>query len=368
MYRVILGAAHTLMQPGEIFQDLREADLTRKILAKAIPHLEKSGLEFKTVPLDLPLLQRIEWINNTGFKQEEGDIFIEIHVNDGGKRGIENWFSERASEDNPSQKLAEFLINDMTATLKFEKQGAKSEYEHELTSLLILNQTKTISIATELLYIDNPEDIKLLKDESKLDELAKTLVDSVKKYFEDAKKRPLPKAKETSSRFPSIGGAGAPGGLPSFNPAFPNFGANPAAPATSTSGNSTLLMDREQRKQMIIDTYKKIIGEEPKQNELNNYLNLALSENDLVSKLATSPEHEAIVKDAKDAKELRDKTQTLENENIKLKSELNDLRGMHQNLQRLLAFKNQAIMQMQNELVNRNVIKKGEYYDPSKQK
>ncbi|MDQ7020345.1 MAG: N-acetylmuramoyl-L-alanine amidase [Candidatus Dojkabacteria bacterium] len=193
MGRVLLGAAHTLMQPGEIYKDLREADLTRKFLKFAISHLEKKGIEFKTVPLDLSLLKRIDWINNTGYSQETDDVFIELHVNDGGKRGIENWYSDDPGEDNPSQRFAEFMIDDMCSSLGFTNHGAKSEHDCPLTSLLILNQTKTISIATELLFIDNEEDIAILKDDSKVDNLMKVLVESIAKFFEDIKKIPLKK-------------------------------------------------------------------------------------------------------------------------------------------------------------------------------
>ncbi len=373
--RVVIGAAHTLMQPGQIFQDLKEADLTRKILSKTIPHLEKSGLEFKTVPLDLPLLQRIDWINNTGYKQEEGDIFIEIHVNDdgkkGSKRGIEGWFCGENSQDNYSKDLCETLVSHICDTLKYQKQGVKSETEHDLGSLLILNQTNTISVAVELLYIDNIEDIKILKDDAKLDELAKTLVDGIKKYIDNAKDKPLPKPREKKDDiFGGLSGTGNPflksPTLPNLGsmPSLPTFGGAPSTPSTGSGSN--MLMDRDQRKQMIIDTYKKMLGEEPKQNDLNYHLNVAVGEDELIRKLATSKEHEDMVKDAIDAKDLRQKVTDLEAENIKLKSQISDIQKMYENQNRLLQHKNQAIMQMQQELVRRNVIKKGQYYDPNR--
>ena len=369
MPRILLGAAHTLMQPGEIYKDLREADLTRKMLKLAIPHLEKSGYEFKTVPLDLPLLKRIDWINDSGYSQDTDDIFIELHVNDGNKRGVESWYCGDPSDDNPSQRLAEFLLDDMCTVLKFDSQGAKSEHEHELASLLILNQTKTISIATELLYIDNEEDIKILKDDTKLDNLMKTLVDSIKKFFEDIKKTPLKKAPKKVP--PKFGGAD---GI-SLPPLGAGFGANPSgtipsfsgaknATATGTSKSSNLLMDREERKKMIIETYKKIIGKEPNQNDLNYYLNMATSEDELIKKLVDSKDHTDMVKDAGEAKTLREKYEKTESELLTLRSKVKDQQAMLNNLNQLLAHKNLAIQQMQNELINKGVVKNGQFFDP----
>ncbi|BCX13715.1 MAG: hypothetical protein KatS3mg085_247 [Candidatus Dojkabacteria bacterium] len=75
MKRVLLSAAHTLDAPGQVKGDLKEAELTRKILKFCIPYLEKKQIEFKTVPLDMNLLDRIDWINKTGYSESEGDVF-----------------------------------------------------------------------------------------------------------------------------------------------------------------------------------------------------------------------------------------------------------------------------------------------------
>jgi N-acetylmuramoyl-L-alanine amidase len=87
--RLVVSAAHTSASPGAIFKDLREFDLTRKILDKLLPHLTKEKIEHKAVPADLNLLKRIDWINDTGYTEENGDLFLEIHINDGNKRGLE---------------------------------------------------------------------------------------------------------------------------------------------------------------------------------------------------------------------------------------------------------------------------------------
>lgn len=362
MPRVILGAAHTLMQPGEVYKDLREADITRKMLSLAVPHLEKSGIEFKTVPLDLPLLQRIDWINKAGYTEEENDIFIELHVNDGGKRGVETWYQGDPSEFNKSQRLAEFFIDEFCAKMSFTSQEAKSEHDHELTSLLILNQTKPIAIAAELLYIDNEEDIKILKDEKKLDDMMKTLVDVIKEFFEDLKSNP-PKADPNKK---TVAGVGNFGNLPKFDNLPSLSGSSSSSNSSDSNGNkkSPLLMDREERKKMITDVYKKILGEEPSQADLNKHLNLAVAEDQLIDELINGEKHKKIVEDAKKLSKVQEEH---DNKDLQVKqqaSELNDLKAMLDNLNKLLAHKNQAIQYMQNELVRNGVVVKGEYFDP----
>ena len=184
MPRILISAGHTAMDPGAIFQDMREADLNRDIAKRIIPYLQKADdVEVKAVPLDLPLFQRIEWINNTGYTDENNDILVEIHVNDsdGSKRGVEAWYE--GDGDNNSQKLTAMLTHHLSEEFKWDSQGAKSEYDHELGMLTFLNRTKPAAALIEVLYMDNAEDIKILKDTSKMEEIAKSLATAILKYF-----------------------------------------------------------------------------------------------------------------------------------------------------------------------------------------
>lgn len=400
MARVLLSAAHTLENPGEIYQDLREADLTRKILKMVIPHLEKTGVEFQAVPLDLPLFQRIEWINKTGYSYESGDIFIEIHINDGNKRGIEGWFRDEKSPENTSQRLTERIIDSVCKKTGYENRGAKSEFDHELGSLIILNQTNTISTAIEFLYIDNEDDIKILKDDTKLDEMAKALADAISDYVKDPEnqkfnetnknKRNEAKKKNPFGNFGGFGGLMNDGdddlddlGAPGFgagNDPIASLGgaANPfpapasnstlntatsSAPATSTPSTKPVLMDREERKKMIEETYEKVLGKKPSQADLNFHLNTGTNKNDLIVKLVEGKDHEQLVKDANELKELKTKVQELETENTQLKISSKDFKSIQESLNRLLEHKNMLISRFHQELINHGIMKPGEHID-----
>jgi hypothetical protein len=366
MGRILISAAHTLESPGAINGDLREADLTRSILKKVIPYLEKEKAEFQAVPLDLPLLQRIEWINNTGYSEANGDVFVEIHINDGGKRGIESWYKGSAGGTNESQKLAEKILEDVCKKTNYQNQGAKSEYDHELGSLLILNQINVIGTAIEFLYIDQPDDMAILKDDSKLDELAKHIAESLNNYAKNLKVSPKPAESSAPSPSPSplfpMKSAGNPAPFPSAGMGggmFGNTGAPPAMPSTPAAKPATL-MDREERKEMIKKVYKRILGKEPNQSDLNYNLNVAVSEDDLTKKLLEGKEHEEMVKDASEAKDLRNKAAKAESELANIKGRINDLEAMSVNLNKLLAHKNQYIVQLQQTIEKANIVRSGE--------
>lgn len=367
MARILFSAAHTVQAPGEVYQDLREADLTRKILKMIIPYLEKSGVEFKTVPLDLHLLDRIDWINNTGYKAEQGDIFIEIHVNDGGKRGIEGWYNDNPGPENDSQALCEFMVEEVCKVSKYNSQGAKSEYEHELTQLLILRQTNPIAVALECLYIDNEDDIKILKDDKKLDELAKNLAETAIKYAKLSKDQIEKRKKKQKEKDLSKNFGGPPGGL--FGSPTPPSGFSGAlntptgSSSGSTGGSSNLVMDREERKKMITKIYKKALGKEPSQSDVTFFLNQGVTEEQMVKRVFDSKDHKQLVEDAKEAKQLKEKVAKLEAEVNQLQSSSQDREVMMQQLNQLLQQKNIAIERMKNEMIARGVVRPGEFLD-----
>lgn len=372
--KILISAAHTKENPGAIYQDLREADLTRKMLSLLIPILEKEKIEFESVPLDLPLMQRIDWINKRNLSEKDGDIFVELHVNDGGKRGLESWFRGKSSDKNRSEQLAKHIVQNISKDTGYENIGAKSEYDHELKGLLILNQINIPGTAVELLFIDNAEDIAILKDEAQLTKMLESLAKSIKNFldtvpivFEEKKEEDMFFGDDDfgddflSQPFfapPKAGGID-----PISQPFLPK--PNPA----SIIGNSAktqatpTLMDRDQRKDMITNTYKKILGKEPPQNDLNYNLNIAVTEEDLTKKLLESEDFKKLVTDAADAAELKKEKQKNEAEYLNYKKQVEDSKKMIENLNKLLNMKNQYIAQMQDELQKYKVIVKGEYFD-----
>jgi hypothetical protein len=388
------------MDPGDVYGDLREADLTRNIAQKVIPHLKQQGLIAMAVPLDLPLLQRIDWINNTGYRDSLNDICLEIHINSGGKRGLEAWF--RGEGNNNSQKLAEQLLTSISSETGYPSLGAHSEYEHELGSLSFLNRTNPVTVILETLFIDNDEDSKILKNDQKLDELAKAIAKGVVGYFGQQVNtttvtplttqppvvaptippvapaaapisqpvpvsRPVPPMPITAgapafahqanpapvqpiaNRYPPAqGGFGQPGAFNPTNAFAPNNQAMPNAfgqpGAIPPAGG--MMQDREQRKEMIRKRYIQILGREPGQNDTNYFLNIGVTEDQLIKRMIDSQEHVDLVKAKQELAKVKEEMDTLKDELVKYKSSSAESKQMVEHLQQLMQEKNQQLQKV----------------------
>jgi N-acetylmuramoyl-L-alanine amidase len=433
MPRIVISAGHTSMDPGAIFQDLREADLNRDIAKRVIPYLEKAkGIEVQAVPLDLPLFQRIEWINNTGWTEADNDVLVEIHVNDadGSKRGLEAWYE--GDGNNSSQKLAALLVDELVNEFKWESHGAKSEYDHELGMLTFLNRTKPAATIIEVLYIDNPDDIKILKDSEQLEKIAANIARAILKYFDkDEKGEDLPADKKAD--FPEIikrqvkstpgekkkkgglfdmgdfggfgadddddaeeadivspgfgggtkppslgakpgkglfGGGGGFGGLGGGGNTGGGFGGglgNPFGGGNDTgvgfgggsAGGTNLMMDREQRKKMVEETYVRILGRKPNQTDLNYFLNRGTSEIELLKKMIDSQEHVDLIKSKKELDDLKQKEEKQTEELRRLRASLQDMRQILDNLNKAVVHKNKTINELQQLVIDKHGVPSG---------
>jgi hypothetical protein len=357
MARVLIGAAHTLENPGQVHGNLVEAELTRNILKKAVSELSRRNIEFKDVPLDLPLIDRIEWIKSTDFSEDKGDIFIEIHVNDGNKRGIESWFEGAPSKHNKSQILAETLNKEICEITGYANQGAHSELTHELGSLLIINQTPTIGTTIELLYIDNEDDIQILSDESKLTELANALVTAIEIYL---KNTPTESSSKDILQQPSTTGQTA------LSPTAPFGSTTPSFTSTPTTQPSPSIMDKSERESMVKSVYKQIFDQEIEKFELNRLVNKGISKEQLFEELISSEKYKKLIQDSKDIDSIKKEKSQLENEHLNAKSKLTDQDKMMTELKKLLHYKNTYIEQIQKELLESGITSNGEYPVPQK--
>lgn len=404
MPRVLISAGHTMMDPGAIFGDLREADLTRKIAPLVMEALGQTGLEVKPVPLDLPLPDRIQWINDTGYSAQNGDILVEVHVNDadGSKRGLEIWYE--GDGNNESEKLGVCIADAVVTKHGFNNQGVRSEQDHDLGSLRFLNATLPHAVIVELLYIDNAEDIAILKDENQLRDIAKSVATGIAAYagknltganLTEAEKPKLDElvskysTKPSGKKKPLFGGFG-------MNPFGSNFDldddldtdmdANPfiaptsqvtsvsplstsasipsvpvntttattntvapaAAPAATGSGlGASTFMDREKRKEMIEKTYEKVLGKKPEERDLNTYLNKGISETELTQKLIDSEEHALLIKAKNELDAIKQEQDGVQSKLTRLQTTLRDMQEMIAQLNRLLVHKNQALQNME---------------------
>lgn len=371
MPRAIISSGHTSQDPGTQANDLVEYDVARKIAKAVVPLLRQHGIITLVVPADLDLLKRIDWINKTNYDESNNDVAIEIHVNEGGKSGIETWYEGEG--ESTSKQLSELLLKYTAKETGLPEQGAKSEYEHEIGSIAFLHDVNSATALIECGYIDNENDAKFLKDENNILKIAKGIAKGVLEYFgleyrENPAQIPTATTPQGSpmSNPPTVPIAQTTPSPTNFTPSFPSpsglippsysqgFGSRPQFPTdggfNTPTQNSPGFMSREDRKKMVEDMYAKVLGREPNQNDLNYFLNTGISEPELLKKMVDSQEHADLVKSRQEVIKAKEEMNENKTELITLRASAEDQKVIVRNLHTLIAQKNQALAQLHQQV------------------
>lgn len=402
MPRVVISSGHTADSPGTKANGLVEYEVARKIAKATLPYLRGNGIITLSVPPNLELIQRMEWINKTGYDKNTNDLALEIHINDGGEEGVECWYE--AEGNNDSQRLSTLLVNSVCEETKLKNRGAKSEYDHEFGSIAFVNETNPIGALIECGFIDNASDAKFLSSDENIEKIAKGIAKGVMQYYNlpfrevPAAARPVQTAgKAVTPIVPSPAASQPPAPRNETRPEDEQWKEQPAAPMSFTppppapqSGfNSSFnnsfapsapmggmnnfnqpggfnqtggfnqnmggnfgaapMMSRDERKEMISKHYVKILGREPNQNDLNYFLNIGIKEDELLKKMVDSQEHADLVKARQEVIEIKEKFQKQQSEVDQFKSLARDQKVIIGNLQSLLAQKNSALARLHSE-------------------
>jgi hypothetical protein len=459
MARVIISTGHTSDNPGVISFALREYDLARKIGKFALKYIRKAGIISLATPPNLDLAQRIEWINNTGYNAGSNDIAIEIHINDGGRRGIEGWFGQDGN--NPSEKLTKDVVNSICQDLGLSSQGVKSEFQHEMGSIAFIHEVAPIGSIVECCYIDNPEDAAILSNDFDLERIGRGIAKGVINYFaldielpevmmggmigggnaatvaEDVQpagySQPVGTYSEPAGTYSQPANYQQPGATyaqpnafqqPATNysqpaatyqrpvtsyqpitypqattyqqpggyqqsasaqqpttyqqpasaqqtPAYqqlqqyqnyqtptqqgastqqrtsPQQGSvTPAGTGAATTQPKAGFLPREERKEMIIKSYAKVLGRDPNENDLNYFLNTGIREEELLKKMVDSQEHSDLVKARQEVITSKLKMSEEQNELMALRTKSLESDTIINGLNDSLAQKNAAITEL----------------------
>lgn len=384
MPRVIISSGHTSKDPGSKANGLIEYELARKIAKGILPILRHHGIITLSVPPDLELLKRIEWINNTGYNDTTNDVAIEVHINEGNKRGIETWFEGEG--ESKSKQLSEILLRTVSVESSLPKQGSKSEYDHEIGSIAFLHDVNAITTLVECGYIDNTEDAGFLKNDNNIAKLSRGIAKGLLEYFgvqyrEQGVPSPI-QSTPIQKPTPPITQTTV---VDNPNPA-PNYQSMPPRPTMTNNNfgggnmgafqrpmspmndfqqggypqqggfpgeqnfNAPQTMSRDERKKMIDDMYVKVLGREPNQNDQNYFLNIGIGEQELMKKMIESQEHADLVKSRQEVVKAKEELNEHKTELFQLRASSEDQKVIIRNLHALIAQKNQAIAQLQQQL------------------
>lgn len=161
MKKVILSAGHGAGDPGVVYKNLKESDLTTAITNRAVEMIKKHGVTCLAVPANLSLQQTINWINNNN--PNETNICVEVHINSGGGHGTEAW--NYVGGPNESDRLSQFLADAVSAETGLPSRGIKDESTSRFGKLGFVHDTVPIAALIEIAFIDGDYDF-LLRDEN----------------------------------------------------------------------------------------------------------------------------------------------------------------------------------------------------------
>lgn len=396
MPRVIISTGHTANNPGSVYKNLKEYDVARKIAKYALRFIRQNGIISLSTPPDLELQQRIDWINSTGYSRESNDIAIEIHINDGGESGIEAWYE--GNGNNPSQNLANIILDEVAKESHLNQRFARSEQEHPHGSIAFVNSINPHAIVLECGFIDG--DYNFLSDELNLEKCGLGIARGVLRYYnlefyEPKKEEPQ---YQTTTPAPTPTQAYNKPKQEFYNDEYDDYDDSPSASTeyfnkvkneesnldntnyTNTNTNAYYntnynnsnninnqpettatqmptptqpqqgIMSRDERRNMIINTYQKVLGYEPNQNDLNYFMNVGINYQDLLQRMIDSQEHYDMVMNKKKAAEMSEEFSKLQSEYRKLKILYEDQKTIFDKFQESIEQKNIAIQNIQNEL------------------
>lgn len=408
MARVIVSAGHTDELPGTVVGDLREVDIARKLAKLVVSNLRTNGVITLSVPYNLTVEQRIKWVNTTGYKKESGDVFIELHSNKGGKSGVEAWYFN--TENKANKRFAETLLTTIENKTGLKSQGAKDQKDHEIGEIKILKDIFPYSTLLECLYLDNKKDQEFLKSDEKLGLLAGAIANGICAYIgveyktqaevselkmrklsfdkkDNNKQQPAQPKISPAPKQPAVGPAPAPKStapapqkapsMPapsavsdfkgfdnnSFDPigddtAASDFGSGASAfsgfnaPTPSGFGGANKpAMTRDERKDMVKKWYQKGFGKDPEQSDLNYFLNIGISEEQMLKRILESQDHLDQMQKAAKFDEVNDKYEELKVKAQDFEKKLVDQREIMEKLNSLLLQKNAALAELQKRIL-----------------
>lgn len=178
MKTIILSAGHSNTDPGAVYQGLKEADLTKKIVKIASDLLRGQGIGVLNVPDELDLLGTIKWINKNGPKS---DLAVEVHINAGGGTGLEGWFYHASAV---SKRVTDEILEAMAVATGMKIRGSFDEYQNHWGRLGFVHDTIPLACLVECGFIDSAIDRKILDNDNGLYKISLGLAKGISQFVD----------------------------------------------------------------------------------------------------------------------------------------------------------------------------------------
>ena len=188
MFKLFVDPGHGGSDPGATYGGSKEKDFTLDIglRIRRIIQEEYTGVEVKmsrTKDVYPSLDDRVGAANRWG-----ADFFLSIHINAGGGDGFESY--RYTSAYSKTEAIQKTLHQEIVKGTGWKDRGVKK------AGYYVLKHTKMPAVLTENLFIDNPSNLKLLKQASVREKCARAHVAGMAKAFGWKKKQAGPKPPE----------------------------------------------------------------------------------------------------------------------------------------------------------------------------
>ncbi len=176
--RIVLDAAHG----GEASEDnkgpngLREKDVNLDIVLMLGSLLQDQGAEvYMTRSSDVVMALSDRAVFSNG---KRPDFFLSVGQNsfpNSTASGTEIYYYRG---DRQGEKLSKLIIEDLCNSLGLKNRGVRT------AEFYLLREVKASAVMIQLLYISNPQDEKLLEDQSFREAASAAIFRAIKKYYE----------------------------------------------------------------------------------------------------------------------------------------------------------------------------------------
>lgn len=181
MATVYINPGHGGKDPGCLKGSLKEKDIVLEVSLETKRILESNGVKVLTnrttdVYWELPQIT-----NDANKRATMKDLFVSIHVNAGGGKGIGVWHSV-----GRTPKFSSMIVEEMVKEVGFARYGKDGVWTRVGTSgkdyYHVIRETKMEAVIVELGFIDSTDNA-ILSQPAKRKAMARALANAIMKYI-----------------------------------------------------------------------------------------------------------------------------------------------------------------------------------------
>lgn len=183
---IIIDPGHGGNDPGAVnkdnFEKVYNLTIAKKIQSYLQNNYEVNVMMTRNSDETVSLEQRTNLANS-----KNADLYVSIHQNSGGGEGFESYIYQSAGAET---KRIQNAIHVLAATV-MNKYGARDRGQKR-ANFHVLRETKMPAVLLEVLFLDNAQNLNLLKREGFQNEVSAAIATGIAQSLSLSKKQPKP--------------------------------------------------------------------------------------------------------------------------------------------------------------------------------